>query len=110
MRELDTARVLLRQTVAMVQMRQEQPDRHARLERLLARTDYFDPREAYPAGAAHNAYVLSACFFLFFFGASKRPCQLFTTAQTHSKSTAYVHLSLRLRTRATLARRNGLAA
>ena len=49
-RELDTARLLLRQTVAMVQMRQEQPDRHARLERMLAQTDHFDPREAYPGG------------------------------------------------------------
>ena len=43
-RELDTARVLLRQTVAMVQMRQEQADRHALLERLGYPCPLFSPQ------------------------------------------------------------------
>eukprot|EP00238_Polyblepharides_amylifera_P004364 CAMPEP_0196575252 /NCGR_PEP_ID=MMETSP1081-20130531/4771_1 /TAXON_ID=36882 /ORGANISM="Pyramimonas amylifera, Strain CCMP720" /LENGTH=512 /DNA_ID=CAMNT_0041893503 /DNA_START=37 /DNA_END=1575 /DNA_ORIENTATION=+ len=47
LREMDTARAILRQTQAMVQMKQEEPERFLKMEHLCQRT-FFDPREAYP--------------------------------------------------------------
>eukprot|EP00976_Prorocentrum_cordatum_P100111 1192098-Prorocentrum_minimum.AAC.2 len=47
LREMDTARAILRQTQAMVQMKLEEPERFLKMEHLCQRT-YFDPREAYP--------------------------------------------------------------
>ena len=47
-REVDTARAMLRQTAVFNALRQEQPDRFLRLEQLCGRT-YFDIRCAHPA-------------------------------------------------------------
>ncbi|KAG6431956.1 hypothetical protein SASPL_103528 [Salvia splendens] len=46
LREIDTARAILRQTQVMGVMKQEEPERYLRLEHLLVRT-YFDPNEVY---------------------------------------------------------------
>jgi WD40 repeat-containing protein SMU1 len=47
LREMDTARAIMRTTQAMHAMKTESPDRYVRLENLAQRT-FFDPREAYP--------------------------------------------------------------
>ena len=44
LKEIDTAKMILRQTKPLQQMKQEQPDRYLKLERLLARSA-FDPKE-----------------------------------------------------------------
>ncbi|GAQ85941.1 hypothetical protein KFL_002620080 [Klebsormidium nitens] len=46
LRELDTAKAILRQTQAMSAMKLEDPERYSRMEHLLVRT-YFDPKEVY---------------------------------------------------------------
>lgn len=51
LRELDTARALLRSTAAMLSLKKDAPDRYLRLEHLLQRT-YFDYADAYPAGTS----------------------------------------------------------
>jgi WD40 repeat-containing protein SMU1 len=47
LRELDTARALLRSTPAMQRLKRDSPDRYLRLEHILQR-NYFDANEAYP--------------------------------------------------------------
>lgn len=49
MREMDTARALLRSTPAMTVCKKEMPERYLRLEHILQRS-YFDYGEAYPGG------------------------------------------------------------
>ena len=49
LRELDTARSILRGAGPMARLKQEQQERHARLESLIGKP-YFDPREAYDSG------------------------------------------------------------
>lgn len=46
LRELDTARAILRQTQVMGVMKQEEPERYLRMEHLLVRS-YFDPHEVW---------------------------------------------------------------
>eukprot|EP01112_Ceratiomyxa_fruticulosa_P015879 TRINITY_DN4739_c0_g1_i1.p1 TRINITY_DN4739_c0_g1~~TRINITY_DN4739_c0_g1_i1.p1 ORF type:complete len:559 (-),score=111.86 TRINITY_DN4739_c0_g1_i1:62-1675(-) len=51
MRELETARALLRQNPSLLLLKQREPERFLRLDHLLGRT-YFDQREAYPQGSS----------------------------------------------------------
>lgn len=46
LRELDTARAVLKQTQVMGVMKQEQPTRYLKMEHLLVRS-YFDPHEVW---------------------------------------------------------------
>lgn len=56
LREMDTARAVLRQTQAMAVMKLEEPERYLRMEHLCQRT-YFDPREAYPDSSKERRRV-----------------------------------------------------
>lgn len=54
--ELDAAKSLLRESVVLSQLRQEQPERHNRLERLLERAaaGKLDEKTAYPNGSSRE--------------------------------------------------------
>ena len=51
MRELETARQVLRSAAPMVRMKEQQPERHRKLE-AIAGKPYFDPRDAYESGSS----------------------------------------------------------
>ena len=54
LREVDTARAMLRQTAVFTRMKQAEPDRFLRLEHLCGRT-YFDIRRAHCLPARSSA-------------------------------------------------------
>lgn len=47
LREIGSARLVLRQTDPLLLLKTSDPDRYARLDSLLSKT-YYDPREVYP--------------------------------------------------------------
>lgn len=51
LRELDTARAMLKQTQVLQRLKQEDPERYARLEQLTGRT-YSDVRDLYGANSS----------------------------------------------------------
>jgi WD40 repeat-containing protein SMU1 len=55
LRELDTAKAILRQTQAMTNMKLEDPERYSCMEHLSVRT-YFDPKEVCLVRAFGNVY------------------------------------------------------
>jgi WD40 repeat-containing protein SMU1 len=60
LREIDTARAILRQTAVFARMKLDEPERFLRLEHLCGRT-YFDIRRALPSICSDNVLFHVSC-------------------------------------------------